>query len=219
MDAELDGLVWGVLSRANGLLLVPVNTKLYVLDADSGKTLNQLETGGTIAGGAAAIARGKIVVKSGIVYQNATNVSNDEVVCYGLPSDKPQGAGMSNAPPASGSSTPGWSAVYREVIVANGCASGQCHSSPNAGGLSLLSQTTAYTSLVGVAAMGRSQSGASCADSGLLRVSPRDPDRSLLVQKLEHTQACGAPMPPAGTLPAAQLQRGRAWIAGGAAND
>jgi hypothetical protein len=44
-----------------------------------------------------------------------------------------------------------------------------------------------------------------------------DPDASLLVQKLEHTQACGAPMPSADQkLPAAQLEQVRTWIAQGA---
>src|ERR1700712_2396223 len=57
---HLDGLVWGAPSLANGLLVVPVNSRLFVLNAETGEELAQFETGGTIAGGAAAIADGRI---------------------------------------------------------------------------------------------------------------------------------------------------------------
>ena len=145
---------------------------------------------------------------------------NDQIICYGLAAAGGNGAAGtgaagSAAPPAAGD---GFDAVYRDVIVANGCTSGQCHSGVAAGKLDLRSQDVAYQNLVGVAAMGTSAGpGNSCAGRGLTRVVPGDADHSLLVTKLEHTQPCGAPMPaPSVQLPAAQIQRVRAWITAGA---
>jgi hypothetical protein len=63
-----------------------------------------------------------------------------------------------------------------------------------------------------VRALARTPGGTSgCAGSGLQRVVAGDPDASLFVAKLEHTQTCGEPMPNAGTqLPADKLQSVRA---------
>ena len=72
---------------ANGLLVVPVDTELIILDAATGDELKRFDTGGTIAAGAAAIADGKIVVKSGLEYPlslYATVTTNNEIHCYGL---------------------------------------------------------------------------------------------------------------------------------------
>lgn len=80
----LDDVRWVAISIANGLLVVPNNSKLYLLSTESGEVLTNFETGGTIAGGAAAIAEGRIVAKSGLVYLgNVTN--NDQIICYGPP--------------------------------------------------------------------------------------------------------------------------------------
>ena len=81
---KLDRVTWGAVSLANGLLVVPNDTKLVVMDAASGQVLTQFETGGTIAGGAAAIAQGTIVVKSGLVYAADVKL-NDQIIAYGLP--------------------------------------------------------------------------------------------------------------------------------------
>jgi polyvinyl alcohol dehydrogenase (cytochrome) len=77
---------WGAPSLANGLLVVPIDSQLMVFNAKSGEMLTMFETGGTIAAGAAAIAQGKIVVKSGLEYPfDATIKYNNQVICYGLP--------------------------------------------------------------------------------------------------------------------------------------
>lgn len=81
---KFDATTWGATSLANGLFLVPANTKLFVLNAETGEVLTQFETGGTIAGGAASIAEGHVVVKSGLTYL-ANVTANDEIICYGLP--------------------------------------------------------------------------------------------------------------------------------------
>ena len=57
---------WGAPSLANGVLFVPIDEDLYVLDAETGETLTMFDTGGTIAAGAAAIAQGRLVVQSGL---------------------------------------------------------------------------------------------------------------------------------------------------------
>ncbi|HKP63524.1 MAG TPA: PQQ-binding-like beta-propeller repeat protein, partial [Polyangiales bacterium] len=217
----LNAITWGSPSLANGLLVVPNDSMLYVMNAETGDILTKFETGGTMAGGAAAIVQGKIIVKSGLLY--TASKANDQIICYALPGGgtAPQagtGAAGSGSEPAR---TPSFSAIYRDIITAGGCTSGSCHGGP-AGGLNMRSKELAYMNLVGVEAMGISNpSGApNCADSGLLRVAPRDPDKSLLVHKLEHTQSCGAPMPSESTkLPADQLQQLRSWISKGAPND
>jgi hypothetical protein len=79
-------LAWGSPSLANGLLVVPVNDDLFVLNAETGDQLAMFNTGGTTAGGAAAIAEGRIVVKSGLLYQYAPDaINNNQIICYGLP--------------------------------------------------------------------------------------------------------------------------------------
>ena len=78
-----------------------------------------------------------------------------------------------------------------------------------------------YFALVGVAAMGMTPNMTTpdCHDSGLVRVVPRDPANSLLMQILNGTQTCGSRMPPGGALTAGQIEQVRTWIANGAAND
>lgn len=115
-----------------------------------------------------------------------------------------------------------FSAIFDEIFTGTGC-NGQpaCHATAAGGGLNLSSKEIAYTSLVNVAAMGVGPAGAAaCTDSGLLRVVAGDPESSLLIQKLEHTQTCGGPMPSADQmLPPTQLQQLRSWIAQGALNN
>ena len=221
---------WGALALANGLLFAPNNAILYVMNAETGELLKTIDTGGTIAGGSPAIAEGRVVVQSGFIYTDPATKPNDKIVCYALP-EAPStagGAGSSGTAGAGGSggavapAANSFSAVYRDVIVNTGCNSGQCHSGFAAGALDMSTQTLAYANLVGVQAMGMSAGNAavSCKDSGLTRVVPGDPARSLLVSKLEHTATCGDPMPNASTtLPREQLQAIRSWIERGAPND
>ena len=79
-------VTWGAPSLANGVLYVPINAELYVLDAASGDELTKFDATGTIAAGAAAVAQGKVVVGSGLQYPYANNAkNNNQVICYGLP--------------------------------------------------------------------------------------------------------------------------------------
>jgi outer membrane protein assembly factor BamB len=84
---EYPKVTWGMPSVANGVLFVPVNDTLKVLNAATGDELNSFETGGSMAAGAPAIAGGMVVVKSGMqyVFGGADAILNTEVRAYGLP--------------------------------------------------------------------------------------------------------------------------------------
>jgi polyvinyl alcohol dehydrogenase (cytochrome) len=216
---KLDATVWGALSLANGLLFVPVNNVLQVRNAKSGELITSFDTGGTIAAGAAAIADGNVIVKSGLSYAFASDaMNNDEIICYGL--DKP--APTVDAGMMAPTGEPTFTGVYNDVIVAGGCAgSAICHSG-DVGHLILKDKDSSYKALVNVPAMGTNLvpgSGPNCVDSGLVRVVPNKPDDSLLVKKLEATQPCGEAMPIGSMLSAAQIAQVRAWIDNGAKND
>jgi hypothetical protein len=138
-------------------------------------------------------------------------------------------AGGENERDAGGGSpapgAPTFSAIYEEIIVGTGCNGGPlCHGG-FVGKLSMTTPKESYDALVGVAAMGTNladATNADCQDTDLVRVVPRDPDASLLVQKLDPPDGvvpCGGAMPPTGTLPAAQIEQVRTWIENGAKND
>jgi outer membrane protein assembly factor BamB len=79
-------VTWGMPTVAGGVLVVPINARLFLFDAHTGTMLTMFDTGGTIAAGGAAIAQGKIVVGSGLQYLFAGNaLNNNKVICYGLP--------------------------------------------------------------------------------------------------------------------------------------
>ena len=234
---------WGAPAVANGVLVVPNDDDLYVLDAATGKQLLKFNTGGTIAAGSPAIVDGNIVVQSGMEYAlDTTTKNNNLILCYGVPgsadgthgtaSTAAAGSGApragSGAPSAgSGASampgSPKFSAIYQEIIAGTGCNGGPtCHAGSVAGALKMTTPAEAYAALVGVKAMGMNvpAGGTDCRTTNLLRVAPSDPNNSLLVQKLESaTPACGTRMPPGGMLSAPQLAQIRAWIANGAKND
>ena len=125
------------------------------------------------------------------------------------------------------STAPTFTRVWNEVLVAKGCSGEFCHGS-GTGTLSMDSQHDAYLSLVGVTA-----AGPACAASGQLRVSPGQPDASLLLTKMNTpAPSCGDVMPigarlepdcldpsPAVCTTAAELDLVRAWIAAGALED
>jgi len=217
---RLDGLVWGAPSLANGLLFVPVNSKLLVLDKESFEEYAQFETGGTIASGAAAVVDGRVVVKSGLQYGFGVELKdNHEVVCFGI-GDPTGGDGGEEEPgeteaPASDTFT----AVFNDVIAGSGCAgSPLCHAG-EAGKLTMKDRDSTYTALVDVKAIGVNEPGSSsanCSDSGLKRVVPGKPDESLLVLKLEATQPCGDQMPIGNKLSDERISQVRAWIEKGA---
>jgi hypothetical protein len=123
-DADRD---WGAVSLANGLLFVPNNATLYVMNAQTGDELLRLDTGGTIGGGAPAIAQGRVVVKSGMLWNDPATKLNDQIICYGI-------AGASGARSDAGAAAPvksaSFSAVYRDLHTQT-CGDGM----PNAGTL------------------------------------------------------------------------------------
>ncbi len=118
---------------------------------------------------------------------------------------------------------PTFSEIYDEIFVASGCtAAPLCHGNDQ-GKLTMRDRDGAYAALVNVKAMGMNipdNGTAHCADTGLTRVVPGDPDNSLLVQKIEQvTPACGSRMPIGTPLIDDQMEKVRNWIAAGAKND
>jgi polyvinyl alcohol dehydrogenase (cytochrome) len=220
----LPKITWGAPAIANGVLAVPSDDDLLVLNAMTGDKLAQFTTGGTIGGGSPAIVDGHIVVASGLSYYLDTAAkNNNQVICYAVPGamvrdtvTAPAG-GATTTGPTFVPGSPTWSAVFQEVIVNNGCNGGStCHASVSGGNLVMQNKADSYKALVNVAAMGNSGM-PTCAASGLTRVLPGDPDKSLLVSKLEQAMpACGIRMPPAGALKPEQIKQVRDWVAGGA---
>jgi hypothetical protein len=136
------------------------------------------------------------------------------------------GAGMGGSG-SMATFAPTFSAIYQEIIVTTGCNGGPtCHTGPVAGNLMMNTKDEAYTSMVGVAAMGTTLvgDGPDCKDSGMMRVVAGQPDASLLVKKIESSMAmpppCGSPMPlnPPMLTPM-QIAQVRMWIQMGAMNN
>ncbi|MDD9942138.1 MAG: PQQ-binding-like beta-propeller repeat protein [Myxococcales bacterium] len=221
------GLVtFGLVSVANGVLAAAVGNEVHLYNAATGEELKMFTTGGTIAAGAPAIAGGRVVVASGLRYTlQRSVVNNNEVICYGLPGDDEGSAtGTQPAETSSGgdqSLAPTWTAIWEGIIVGTGCNGGAfCHAG-NVGGLTMVDKDVSYAALVGVAAMGTNTTGTNdnCADTGLTRVAPGDPEGSLLIHKLDGTHTCGTQMPPGALLSQMQRDQVRTWITRGAAND
>ncbi|HKP64529.1 MAG TPA: PQQ-binding-like beta-propeller repeat protein [Polyangiales bacterium] len=216
---QFDTMTWAAPSLANGVLFVPIGSLLKVYNAKTGEELNSFDTGGTIAAGAAAIADGHVIVKSGLQYMFAMNtLDNDEFICYGL--------GEPPAPaPDAGTTTPDsptFSTVYQKLIVTKGCAGAAvCHGSNVGGALELTDKASSYRALVNVKAMGTNSIpvGLNCSASGLTRVVPNKPDESLFLLKLLGTQPCGNIMPPGGKVGADDISLVRSWIELGAKDD
>jgi hypothetical protein len=110
---------------------------------------------------------------------------------------------------------PTFSSVYQEVLVPN-CALPFCHAGTG-DYLELADMQIGYASLVNAPAQGPG-----CAETGLKRVDPGNPDASLLVLKVT-TPPCGAKMPrsygSSMSLDPAAIQQIRDWITLGAKND
>lgn len=102
------------------------------------------------------------------------------------------------------------------TVIRSKC--GACHSdAPSFGGLAFFpGAETAYANLVGVPA--GNEETYKCKGSGLLRVQPGDPDKSLIYLKLTNPP-CGSKMPPGmfGTATPEQVDLVRRWIVEGAA--
>jgi len=105
-----------------------------------------------------------------------------------------------------------YTAIYDEILSQT-CALAFCH----AGSLDYLvitSKEDGYANLVDAQAMGPQ-----CASTGLKRVEPGDPDKSLMYLKITNPP-CGLQMPPVGgMLQPAQIAQIKAWIEAGAPNN
>ncbi len=110
---------------------------------------------------------------------------------------------------------PTYSAVYDEVLSPT-CALVFCHGG-SGDYLQLASKAIGYASLVDAAA-----EGPDCGATGLVRVEPGHPERSLLYLKITDPP-CGAKMPLlygySGSLDPREVEQIRQWIEAGAPND
>lgn len=114
--------------------------------------------------------------------------------------------------------------VYLEILCTRGCVDSYCHGSRGAwGGLDLASSLgQAYAALVGQPAgdLRPVDARPTCVSSPLARVTPYEPERSLLYLKLSRRAPCGSAMPPDSSgrtpLAAEQLEHVRRWIVAGA---
>jgi hypothetical protein len=126
------------------------------------------------------------------------------------------GAAVGAGSGAEGGAELRFAIVYDSVILKR-CSA--CHTdAPSFGGLAYFpgGAAAAYANLVGVPA--GAEEGYLCRNSGLLRVQPGEPDRSLFYLKLTNPP-CGSHMPPAAFAQPTpeQVELVRRWIAEGAA--
>jgi chitodextrinase len=99
-----------------------------------------------------------------------------------------------------------------EPILVDACARAGCHAGVNPAGMLDLRNGKGHTSLVGVESV-------QCPDRRQ-RVEPGNPDGSYIIDKLLGVRLCaGTVMPKGGTLPPAQIQIIRDWVAAGALDD
>jgi hypothetical protein len=132
---------------------------------------------------------------------------------YGGTNAGPADTGVASA---VGNATPIWTGLYADVI---GKQCVVCHNPSGIGvmlgQLDMSSQAIAYTNLVNAPAAGEA-----CAGHGV-RVTPDDPDASILYLKVSlDSPSCGARMPFGGPpLPETQVNEIRDWILAGAPND
>jgi hypothetical protein len=125
--------------------------------------------------------------------------------------DAAQGPRDVDARADAASAAPTFEAIYRDVFSPSGCTLGMCHGEGSkGGGLDLRSPAIAYRSLVG-----QLSRGPLCSALALPYVTPRRPDRSLLVVKVG-SPPCGEKMPPGTGLSAEQARALVRWIEAGA---
>lgn len=99
-------------------------------------------------------------------------------------------------------------ASIQNNILTPSCAVTGCH--VQGGVQPSLEAGLAYNNLVGVTSIGYAP---------LLRVTPGNPNNSVLYRKITGGNGLGGPMPPGGMLTQAQMDTVRAWILKGAQND
>lgn len=121
---------------------------------------------------------------------------------------------------------PTFTALFTEIFVPR-CSGPICHSGTSGGNLVMTDKEEAYQALVSSPAEGVTLPGIcegmppNCADLGVLRIAPGDPENSLLLDKVENPQPrCGCPMPTSPPpLSEAEVEQIRMWIMLGAPND
>lgn len=207
-ERPLPGWVWAPITTGNGVGFVASDTDLHAFDVETGADLFVFPTEGTIACGA-SIANGRVHVGSGM--QHIVGTVDRKLYVLALPGDM-TGPTPTRVPTPVVDAT--FAALFDDIFVGQGCNGPFCHGA-DAGQLSLTTKEEAYRALVGVPA-----AGAPCAGSEMLLVDPGNPAGSLLWEKVSiRTPLCGDPMPIAGMLPEADIERLRAWIERGAPND
>jgi hypothetical protein len=170
-----------------------------------------------------------VTASAGMAPSTASAGSNVAGASAGSASSATAGSGsaIAGSKAAAPSGAPTFARVWEEVLSRKGCSGAYCHGGGQ-GGLKFMSKDDAYKALVGAAA-----AGPMCASSGKQRVKPADPDASLLLDKISHTQpACGELMPIGAKLAPncvsmsvtvcnteAEITLVRDWIAAGAKND
>jgi hypothetical protein len=117
-------------------------------------------------------------------------------------------------PPPPRTYAPTYTAVWDEILAPS-CAWLYCH-----GGDGLL--FTLHTKEGGYDSLLEPAAGVDCKDTGLRRIEPGEPDRSLAILKLSEPPPCGDRMPialVASALPPEDIEQLRAWVARGAPED
>lgn len=146
-----------------------------------------------------------------------------------MASGQPAPGGADGGPGATGAGptgAPTFSAIYDEILVGR-CSGPICHSGASGGKLVMTNKADAYAALVSTPAEGVTLPGIcegmppNCADVGVMRVAPNDPEGSLLLDKVENENPrCGCAMPTSPPrLSDAEIEQIRAWIMLGAPND
>jgi len=125
------------------------------------------------------------------------------------PEENPSDGGSNGGDTRQIVADPSFASVVQEIFNRKGCASGSCHGSAGAAGLSLTSGSS-YANLVNVTAT----------QADVFRVIPGDANGSYLVIKLEGRQTIGGRMPLGGSaLDNVDLSNIKNWINQGAKNN
>lgn len=125
------------------------------------------------------------------------------------PDDNPSDGGSNGGDTRQIVADPSFASVVQEIFNRKGCASGSCHGSAGAAGLSLTSGNS-YANLVNVTAT----------QADVFRVIPGNANGSYLVIKLEGRQTIGGRMPLGGSaLDNIDLSNIKNWINQGAKNN
>lgn len=162
-------------------------------------------------GGGMSISKGTLLVGYGFHFLNDAQ----EPVLGGLMALRKGGAMATPDPtmptPTTPTFAPTFTAVYNEILLAQGCTQSSCHTGTSLDNIA--DMATAHANLLAATAHGPLCTG------GQKLVVAGDPDGSLLVQKLRPSPPCGTQMPPSSTLMPEEIDQIAEWIRQGAKND